>query len=326
MNTQKPHLVIVIQSPDFISIIIKQIERFWTDYDIYFVTNPIFNFYKPLYPEPERVELPYIGNLSWKKNEKEISKVWQVRNQEVIETNRSSFNIIKTAETIVLMGCNTILIFPFEILLEQSFGKRIDKTCLVYDLEGFDEEQVEKTLKNPATRDYHYYQKYLARATAKKFFEYNFNFNSCILFKPVLQKAGITDNDFVLTKYVLQLLFELENYTNISEDNMLIMMEQWKGTGLYEQIQMGGPPSRPQMFKNLSEAGLIKNNKKGTSDNEHYDVSDKVKALLKLIHPDCRDIDLPGKINLWEDNWPDSKKEIEHYIVTFFKKQMDFKP
>ncbi|GEM_PF-866703 len=328
MNTQKPIVVIVINLQGLLSIVKNKIEKFWPNHSVYFIINhPMNGLYKFDYPrESNNLLFPYITEPTWKYHAEDTGYVWHIENKEVIKTDYSTSAIIKSAETIALMGSLGVSeTLSFQILLDLSLGKIKKKSYILYYFEYITDETITASLNNPITTDCELFEKSLNGDIAKRFFEYNFNFNSCVLFKPVLQKAGILSSDFVFTKYLLQFFLALRHCVNFSEDDMLELMLNWKGTGLYTQFSLG-IFSNTLMIENLNKAGLIEENGNGTKENVHYDLSEKGKIVLKLIHPDCTDIDILGKVDVWMRNWPESKKEMDEYLITFFKKQMEFVP
>lgn len=48
-------------------------------------------------------------------------------------------------------------------------------------------------------------------------------------------------------------------------------------------------------------------------------------VTLSHLHPDCQDMDLPGRMNEWQNQWPASRGKIERYLRTFFGKQLRFR-
>ncbi len=327
MNTQKPILVIVIPNKYF-DFYKNKVEKLWPLHSVYFLLNysgrgVVYGFDYPT--DIDSLTFPFIKELSWKKCNEDTGYVWHLENKEINKTNYTNSAILKAAEKIVLMCAGICVSEPiaFQVLLEQNFGKNIDQSYLLYVAENLGSEEVEFSLKNPITTNASVFQEQLKMDTAKRYFEYNFNFNSCVLFKPVLQKAGVLDKHFVFTKFVLALFYLLRDKSNFSTYEIVEIVYNWKGSGSYPETSSSYTCT---ILENLSKAELIKDNGNGTEDNEHYDLTEKGKKLFELIHPDCWDIDIPGKLVLWEENWPESKKEMDEYLITFFKKQMEFVP
>lgn len=326
MNTQKPILVIVVEGEKFFNFFKNEVEKIWPSHSIYFLENYSGQvLYKFNYPaNTDLLDFPYITEPSWKNYKEDIGYVWHLENMEVVKTDYSNTAILKSAEKIIFMSpylCQVDAI-AFEILINQTLGKA-DKPCLYCSAESFDREKIKLSMKNPVAVTDDFFQDSVRFYTAKRFFEYNFNFNSCVLFKPALQKAGILNSDFVFTKYVFQIFYALKNKSDFSFDDMFDMIYYWKGTGLYPEASSFYSDT---IVQNLIDAGLIEDNGNGTEDNKHYDFTEKGKALFKFINPECWDIDMLGKLIVWQQNWPECKREMEDYLVQFFRKQMDFLP
>ncbi|WP_276379961.1 hypothetical protein [Flavobacterium sp. H4147] len=325
MKTQKPTIVFVIIFQSCLNLFKGKIRKKWPNHSIYFLVNPsvpILNEFD--YPENKNLLFPYITNPIWKSCGEDIGYVWHLENEEVVKTNYSTTEILKSAETfsyIGSLGSSDAIAFYTLILL--TFGK-FEKPYLFYYLDDFGDKAIAFSLNNPLTTDHPRFQEKLNHGLAKRYFEYNFNFNSCVLFKPILEQVGLADSDFVFTKYVLQLFFALEYCSNFTTKDLVTMMENWSGTGLYLNCSIGRPHSYHYIFMHLINNELIVYNGIGENDDKQYNLSERGKALLKLINPDCRDINLGGKIDLWQENWPESKQEMNEYLIDFFTKQMQF--
>ncbi|WP_343617584.1 hypothetical protein [Flavobacterium sp.] len=326
MKTQKPTIVFVIIFQSCLNLFKGKIRKKWPNHSIYFLVNPsvpILNEFD--YPENKNLLFPYITNPIWKSCGEDIGYVWHLENEEVVKTNYSTTEILKSAETfsyIGSLGSSDAIAFYTLILL--TFGK-FEKPYLFYYLDDFGDKAIAFSLNNPLTTDHPRFQEKLNHGLAKRYFEYNFNFNSCVLFKPILKQVGLSDSNFVFTKYVLQLFFALEYCSNFTEKDLVIMMEGHDDKGLY----MGSPYSYYTMFMHLVNAELIEYNGIDEIDEygeqyKQYNLSERGKKLLKLINTDCRDLYLFRKIDLWQENWPESKQEMNRYLIDFFTKQMQF--
>lgn len=327
MNSEKPILVIVIPNKYF-DFYKNEVEKIWPSHSIYFLLNysgrgVVYGFDYPL--DTDSLTFPYIKELSWKKCNEDIGYVWHLENKEIFKTDYTNANILKAAEKIVCMSADICIseAITFQVLLEQNLGKNIKNSYALYIAESFEREKVLFSLRNPITNNDPIFQERLKMDTAKRYFEYNFNFNSCVIFKPVLQKAGVLNEDFVFTKFLLPFFYALKDKSDFSWNEIYNMVYYWKGSGLYPE---SSSPYAGIMIEKLSKAGLLKDNGKGTEDKAHYDFTDKARHLIKLIHQDCGDIDLPCKLLQWQKSWPESKKEMEEYIIAFFRKQMEFIP
>ncbi len=325
MNTQKPILAIVVQRSDFIDFYKNEVRKAWPHHSIYILANHR-NLLTFDYPEERHLSLfPYITEPSWKNCKEDIGYVWHLENEEIVKTDYSNSDILNAAEKIIFVNAYICIsdAITFQILLKLNLGKSIDKPCLFCCPQDPGRDEMFRSLQNPKTTDDEFFQDRLKWDTAKCYFDYNFNFNSCVLFKPALQKAGVIDNGFVFTKYILPLFYVLRDKSDFSLYEIVDMVYNWKGSGSYPKTSS---PFSGTMIENLSKAELIKENGNGSEDDQHYDLTEKGKKIFELIHPDCWDIDIPGKLLLWQENWPESKKEMDEYLITFFKKQMEFVP
>ncbi|WP_276379960.1 hypothetical protein [Flavobacterium sp. H4147] len=321
---KKPNLVIVIQGDKYFDFFKNEVQEIWPSHSIYFLVNysgPIiykFDYTKDI----EGLTFPHIAEPLWKTEGKDTGFVWHLENKEVTKTDYSNTSILKSAEKIVYMSfLGVSLAIAFQVLIEQSLGDILTDNYLFCHPKSFDKKDILFSLNNQKTKDDPIFQEQLKLDTAKRYFEYNFNFNSCILFKSALTKAEIEFENFVFTKYVLQLFFRLQNLSDFSEHDVVDIVYNWKGTGLYPET---GSPYSGTMIENLCQAGIIEDNGQGVLDNKRYDISKKGKNLFKYMSPDCKDIDQPGKLLQWQQNWPESKQEMDRYLIDFFTKQMEF--
>jgi hypothetical protein len=134
-------------------------------------------------------------------------------------------------------------------------------------------------------------------------------------FEKFLQNVGV-NTDFVMSKFSLQLLYEIKEEKSVKEYKLHSMMDAWIGTGRYSQCKLGSPMSKQDIIQNLHTSGII-DQKKGK-----YYIRDIGIRLLNQLHPHCKDLDLPSRILQWQRDWPASKNQIAIYLRTFFNKQM----
>ncbi|QSW89011.1 hypothetical protein J0383_22585 [Flavobacterium endoglycinae] len=260
MKTQKPILVFVMTLP-FFNFFKDEIAKKWPNHSIYFLVNPpISILYEFAYPKNINVSFPYITDTEWKTCGEDIGYVWYLKNNKVIKTRYSTVEILKSAETFSYIGSlGSSDAVAFQTLILLTFGK-FKNPYLFYHPENFIDEDIAFSLNNPLTTNDENFQKQLNRGIAKCYFEYNFNFNSCVLFKPILKQVGLADSNFVFTKYVLQLFFALEYCSNFTTKDLVTMMENWSGTGLYLNCAIGRPHSYHYIFMHLVNNKLIEYN------------------------------------------------------------------
>lgn len=168
--------------------------------------------------------------------------------------------------------------------------------------------------------------------TAKRYFDWNWNINAMALFGRVFQTVGIPTTAPSISKYSLQLLYQLAGLQEpINEKNSFELMSQWKGTGryqgeVYQHASFGSAASRMAIFAHLIEAGLLlRHRPSGTGTLSFVIVSPRGHDFLARLHPDCRDPDLPFRLHEWCTRGLEyCKPSIDKYIRTFFGKQKTY--
>ena len=170
------------------------------------------------------------------------------------------------------------------------------------------------------------YWRVVARGDAKRFFDYNWAINAIPLFSPILAHVGVPQGKRWMSKYALQLLFELEQRGQaMAEGDIIKLMMVWTGTGKHmpNSRGLGSPVSRGAIVEQLIDMGLLEV-PEAVEKTQHYRVSGAGRRFLELLHPRCRDVDLPFRISNWEKDWPASRPSMETYIRTFFGRQRRF--
>lgn len=167
----------------------------------------------------------------------------------------------------------------------------------------------------------------------KRYFDWNWNVNSLSVLGEAQRRAGVYSNPKtggapLLSKYALQLLFGLQGRPPMSEGDTMLLMQKWPGTGRYHALQgdwlqqLGSPASRAPILDNLFYAGLLE--RVSTPGQQGIQVSERGRALLELLHPDCEDLDLPFRLHAWCEQGASAKPAIDRYIKTFFGKQLRY--
>lgn len=186
-------------------------------------------------------------------------------------------------------------------------------------------------------------QGYLAKLTSqgavKRYFDWNWNQNALVVLRPALSATGIPA-DVTISKFELQLLYILAANPEGLPEQMLRSrkqqadpaiwtegiicwaMKNWKGTGKYpECADFGSAASRWVIIEHLMEKKFITRD----SGDNRITVTPTGTEFLSLLHPDCEDPDLPGRLNKWMDEGLSTcKPAIDRYIRTFFGKQIRF--
>lgn len=162
---------------------------------------------------------------------------------------------------------------------------------------------------------------------AKRYFDWNWNINAMAIFGRALRSVGAPPDVPAVSKYALQLLYRINEFSApISGDETITLMDKWPGTGRYPKDEawrasFGSPASRAAILTNLVEAGLLEYSELSTPPRK-LAASERGKAFLAHLHPDCLDPDLPFRLHGWCTAGLElSKRSIDTYIRTFFGKQ-----
>lgn len=221
-------------------------------------------------------------------------------------------------------------------------------------LTDLSEEKLIAELKNPGSTADDRRTGLLAMAEAKRFFDANWAVNALPAFRTALFDVEVPHNQNFLSKYALQLLYELRGRDAMTEGDILKLMCGRVGTGKYGQLEtgvgMGSAASRAEIIESLRAMGLIgvadtreipisdesfvwrvardysKEGDRKVVTRDYVGISDRGRALLDRIHPKTRDPDLPFRIREWGRSWPESRPQIERYIRTVFGRQKRFAP
>lgn len=160
----------------------------------------------------------------------------------------------------------------------------------------------------------------------RRYFDFNFLCNALPMFGAAARQAG-TEGDTIPSKYGLQLLYDARETGRLSDGARFDRMLRWKGTGRYASDAnlfggLGSSASRYNIIRELVEADYLQ--RCGTRSAQ-TELSKEGMAFLDLLHPDCRDADLPFRLEKWSVMPADEAKDrIDRYIRTFFGKQKTF--
>lgn len=157
------------------------------------------------------------------------------------------------------------------------------------------------------------------QCVVKRYFEWNWNLNAVVLFGRALRAAGAPEGATV-SKFGLQALYFLDAQRGMTEGALIGQMQRWTGTGKYKPEPMGSAASRGAIFEQLHEAGLI-------SDGHVRHVTWVGQQLLRLLHPGCKDADLPARLDVWmQEGLATAQPAMDRYLRTVFGRQARFKP
>lgn len=177
---------------------------------------------------------------------------------------------------------------------------------------------------------------YIISSEIKRYFNYNYNINSIGILGYTLKQLGIDTNKNYLSKYALQLLYALREYnrkkiesnglmTNMTEGQLLRLMNQWEGTGKYQRKhhyegRLGSEMSSCSIIESLKNMKLM--HTKEALDKNQIQITQLGESLLSKLHKDCLDKDLPFRYDLWQEQGLEvAKPKIHEYLKNFFGKQ-----
>jgi hypothetical protein len=161
----------------------------------------------------------------------------------------------------------------------------------------------------------------------RRYFDYNYLANALPIIGAAARQAG-TWGDTIPSKYGLQLLYDARETGPLNDGQWGERMYKWKGTGKYKPGSyfpgLGSPTSRHEIVRELEKANYLEP-LGGSKRNRQIGLSEEGGRFLDLLHPDCRDADLPFRLDQWSVlPETEAKERINRYIRTFFGKQRDF--
>jgi hypothetical protein len=169
----------------------------------------------------------------------------------------------------------------------------------------------------------------------KRLIEYVYTINAIVLYGQVLRSLGIATDDWVISRWGVQLLYALRDQPPMSEAKILALMQRWggptprlEGYDIGDRRGLGGPASRDGIVRDMVRAGLIAP-LKPVPDREPMWAKDLAlsplgRAFLSRLHPDTEDPGLRRRITEWEFAGADARPMIERYYRTVFGKQKRF--
>lgn len=226
----------------------------------------------------------------------------------------------------------------FDVLMAVVFGDDRAKDCPAMWLDALDELSIRRALARMAP-----FRQVAARSLEygdmKRYFDWNWNVNALAVLGDAARRAGVPTEAPPLSKYSLQVLYALRDKLPMAEGQIISLMTKWPGTGRYPYApgewrpRVGSAASVAQIVQNLVDAGLLSQLlpagwmgplQEYRSPPYRLAISDRGRALLALLHPDCEDLDLPFRLDAWCNQGAAAKPAIERYIRTFFGKQLRF--
>jgi hypothetical protein len=170
--------------------------------------------------------------------------------------------------------------------------------------------------------------RYSTMGRIKRFFDFNYLANSTPFFGAAARASGLP---LSVSKFGLQALYHAKDSGPLSDGTRLAQMSRWKGSGRYQASNyygLGSPSSRPAILKQLEQSGYLERTgvgRTGERGSGRTQISPAGELFLSLLHPDCRDPDLPFRIDDWMSlSEPEAQEKICRYIRTYFGKQKRF--
>lgn len=145
----------------------------------------------------------------------------------------------------------------------------------------------------------------------KRYFDWNWNRTALKLLPRVLAAAGV-EPDATVSKYGLQILYYVRDARRVSIGALISKMQNWTGSGVFAESEMGSPMSRGTIVAQLQSAGLL-------TMERGIRLTDAAQEFLALLPGQCEDVDLPARIHQWcLSGLSASKSAIDEYLEVFF--------
>lgn len=318
-------IVLVTDKPSAARAILPLAQSFWPDARLLAVSTLYIGLYEFRYPRGLKIsDYPYIGAPRWKPREHVRHQVLTVTDGNCENSNISPEQALKQTSRIVFASdpCSSGAV-TYHVLLSEVFGEDVAREPrMALNLPSLAEADITTQLKHPTTTDSPEFQRWLNAGIARRYFDFNYNVNAFAILGATLKKCGVTTSQaFGVSKYSLQLLYWLRDQDAMGYPAIIQAMARWGGTGRYKGMaELGSPASRWQIIENMRNLQLLEalgDQPRGMK----LRLSAKGEAFLAALHPDCKDADLPFRLEEWERDWPQSQKRIDRYIKTFFGKQ-----
>lgn len=323
------HILIVAEKPAIIRAIAPHARRHWPDAHLAFINAVPYGNFKFAYPRGQKwADFPVVSEPVHKLAD------WAdwLCPPVVFGTNETLTLVPTTASSELLAQADLIVnacdpdhtgAVSFDILLSQVFGDDRAKDCPTLNLWALDEKSIQKSFDE--LRPFgEVFAHQVAYGHAKRYFEWNWNVNALAILGETARRVGVLADTLPVSKYALQLLYALQGRESLSEGKVIDLMNKWPGTGRYSyssgqwRPRLGSCASSSAIIKNLQMAGLL------ATDHKHIQLTALGEAFLAALHPDCKDLDLPFRLDAWCGQGSAAKPAMDRYLRTFFGKQKRF--
>lgn len=330
--------VIIVESPAKARFLFESFRKHWSDEKLFFVAIASVNIVRASSPR----SLPYssyprVSDPSFKPN----LYRWNTKSGQgcfAMGLEAQGDQLLPAVEMTeacvrgILAGAHTIVctvewdasgVWAFDYLMKEYCPNKSGLEHPVFAYKGSsiacDLEQMGSTFDQA-------YSELLNAGLVKRYFEYNFNTNSLVIFGSLYRKLSLTAEPAFLSKYMVQVLLFLGQKGQMHFRDLELYMSKWCGTGKYDKHActhshgMGTPASRQMIISNLVDLGLVLKD-----ENYLLQMSELGRRFVDQLHKDCLDPDLPFRIDAWMCKpFSDSKPLMDSYLRRFFGKQKRF--
>ncbi|MDQ1090677.1 DNA topoisomerase IA [Xanthomonas sacchari] len=313
------HVVFVIEKPSTLRVLAPHLTTRWSS-KVYAIATNYIGLYEFRYPRGLRMaDFPFVRDPMWKARALPVAPVFEVDQGGARSCGLDPGDLLRRASSIWFAGDpDPSGAVAFHTLLSECLGGELaNGSWPALCLYSLDQQGIAQAFDAVGSTTDAWFASARNAGTARRFFDFNYNVNALAVFGPLLRQLCTPNPDYVLSKYSLQLLYALQGLGAVDSDAALMnAMERWRGTGRYAVRGLGSPASRAAIIDGLRSSGLMRG----------LLISPSGREFLSLLHRDCCDPDLPGRISEWEGTWPESRPRMERYLRTFFGKQKRFAP
>lgn len=324
-------LAILAERPSFAAHFSKILREFYPDVDFSDVTvfHPIFGWYvgNRRFQFPHGLkwsDFPYVGEPSYRpigiaetrpvKGIKGLSARRNIDSDEGLEALHSADQIL------LLMDAHSSSAHLAKRFLSDHFSTIPWERTLYPWIRDFTDDGMRGAMSD-AKRSDDFVLPHIRQSELRRFFDYNFLVNSfALLGSTVMRNAGLRGP--VPSKFGLQLLYDALDTGPLGDGYRLERMSRWKGTGKYKSEHddgLGSSASRVTIIEDLVRGGFF------SRDGNKTDITAGGHRYLELLHPNCRDADLPFRIADWSKlPETEARARMTRYLRTFFGRQKVF--
>lgn len=321
--TEKPYI-----SRHIISKIMDEILEYGNGRQVKILHSLYFKGVQFNYPQNLSItDYPYIQEPSlqnFKLGDPSLLFPSEIKNSQIIPSTFEESDFFNVNEILFLTEpyhSNIYFSSIFSNLLSQKINKTIPSSfVLVHDIT---KEDIISSFNNRT--EISSLNNYLKIAKIKNFFNFNFNMNSHKFFGNILHNLNQNPNKIVISKYTLQVLLAIEDiltFSKVSEDDLLEILNNWKGTGLYQtDTTVGDEISKNTIIQNLKNLNFISFN----NPNQNINLTESFNSFKSFLHPNCKDLDLPFKFKHWQTlNYSQAENLMSNYLSNIFNEQKQF--